>query len=193
MSEFFSTMESVERFYWYLAIGASLIFIVQTIMTFIGADSDTGMDADFDSNLDADAYPFQLFSLRNLVNFLLGFGWAGATLYKTIENNLLLAIVAFIVGLIFIGIFFFIMRTMMKLAEDNTFSLESSIGKTGDVYLAIPPARQGKGKVFISVKGSTKELDAITDSTEEIKQNALIKVVGVQGDLLVVEPLSKQK
>lgn len=191
MADFFSSMDSVERFYWYLALISSLIFIIQTAMTFLGADTDTGLDADFDGNLDVGDYPFQLFSLRNLVNFLLGLGWGGASLYPVFDNKVVVAIIAVLIGLAFIGIFFFIMRTMMKLAEDNTFTLESTIGKSGDVYLTIPASRKGKGKIFISVKGSTRELDAITDCELEIKQGALVKVLGLEGDMLIVEPLSK--
>lgn len=190
MKEFFANMDGTQQFYWYIAIGASVIFIIQTIMTFVGADADTGVDADFDGNLDGGDSPFQLFSLRNLINFLLGFGWAGVSLYTAIENNVLLAIVAFLVGLLFIAFFFFIMRALLKLSEDNSFKIEDTIGKTADVYLSIPAAKTGKGKVFISVRGSTHELSAITNSVDEIKNGSLVKVVGIEGDILIVTPLT---
>ncbi len=190
MKEFFANMDGTQQFYWYIAIGASVIFIIQTIMTFVGADADTGVDADFDGNLDGGDSPFQLFSLRNLINFLLGFGWAGVSLYHVIENNILLAIVAFLVGVLFIAFFFFIMRALLKLSEDNSFKIEDTIGKTADVYLSIPAAKTGKGKVFISVRGSTHELSAITNSVDEIKNGSLVKVVGIEGDILIVTPLT---
>ncbi|MFR2398587.1 NfeD family protein [Dysgonomonas mossii] len=183
-------MDGTQQFYWYIAIGASVIFIIQTIMTFVGADADTGVDADFDGNLDGGDSPFQLFSLRNLINFLLGFGWAGVSLYNVIESNVLLAIVAFLVGVLFIAFFFFIMRALLKLSEDNSFKIEDTIGKTADVYLSIPAAKTGKGKVFISVRGSTHELSAITNSVDEIKNGSLVKVVGIEGDILIVTPLT---
>lgn len=182
-------MDSAQQFYWYIAIGASVIFIIQTIMTFIGADSDTGVDADFEGDLDGGDSPFQLFSLRNLINFLLGFGWTGASLYGIIENNTILGIVAGLIGILFIAIFFFLMKLLMKLAEDNSFNIEDTIGKTGDVYMNIPAAKSGKGKVFISIKGSTHELSAITANTEDIKSGSLIKVLAIEGDILVVTPL----
>lgn len=190
MKEFFANMDGTQQFYWYIAIGASVIFIIQTIMTFVGADADTGVDADFDGNLDGGDSPFQLFSLRNLINFLLGFGWAGVSLYNVIENNILLAIVAFLVGVLFIAFFFFIMRALLKLSEDNSFKIEDTIGKIADVYLSIPAAKTGKGKVFISVRGSTHELSAITNSVDEIKNGSLVKVVGIEGDILIVTPLT---
>lgn len=188
MKEFFASMDTSEQFYWYIAIAASVIFIIQTIMSFVGADADTGVDADFDGNLDGMDHPFQLFSFRNLVNFLLGAGWAGVSLYSSINNKLILGVVALFFGLLFIGIFFIIMRFMMKLAEDNTFRIENTIGQIADVYVTIPPSKSGKGKVFVSVKGATHELSAITCHNESLRNGSLVKVTGVEGDTLIVEP-----
>ncbi len=189
MKEFFANMDGAQQFYWYVAIAASVIFIIQTIMTFIGADTDTGVDADFDGNLDDASSPFQLFSLRNLVNFLLGFGWGGVTLYGSIESKFLVGLFAFLIGSAFIFMFFLVMRALLKLSEDNSFNVEDTIGKTGDVYMTIPADKKGRGKVFISLKGSTHELSAITSSNEDLKVGSLIKVIELEGDILIVSPL----
>lgn len=190
MKEFFSSMDATQQFYWYVAIGASVIFIIQIIMTFIGADSDTGVDADFDGNLDSADAPFQLFSLRNLINFLLGFGWTGAVLYNAFESKFVVGIVSFLVGSVFILLFFVIMRFIWKLSEDNTFKMEDTIGKTADVYMNIPASKSGRGKIFVSVKGSSRELYAVTTAGEALKSGSLVKIIGIEGDILVVEPFS---
>lgn len=67
--EIIQNFDTLLRTFWFIAIPASLIFIIQTILTFIGVDSSDGIDADFDSNLNGAEAPFQLFSLRNLINF----------------------------------------------------------------------------------------------------------------------------
>lgn len=190
MKEFFASMDATQQFYWYVAIGASVIFIIQTVMTFIGADTDTGVDADFDGNLDGGDSPFQLFSLRNLVSFLLGFGWTGALLYNTISSTVLLTILAVVVGSIFVAMFFAVMKALMKLSEDNTFKIEDTLGKTADVYMNIPALKGGKGKVFVSIKGTTHELSAITTNEEAIKSGALVKVIDIEGDILIVSPIN---
>lgn len=159
-------------------------------MTFIGADTDTGIDADFDGNLDGADSPFQLFSLRNLVNFLLGFGWTGAVLYGSFESKIIVGIIAFLVGSLFIILFFLVMKGLMKLSEDNTFKIEDTIGKTADVYMNIPAAKGGKGKIFISIKGSTHELPAITSSDMDIKSGSLVKVEAIEGGILLVSPMA---
>ncbi|NDV67332.1 NfeD family protein [Dysgonomonas sp. 25] len=191
MKEFFANMDTAQQIYWYIAIGASVIFIIQTVMTFVGADADGGVDADFDGNLDGVEAPFQLFSLRNLINFLLGMGWTGASMYGTFDNKILLGVVATVIGLVFVGIFFFIMRSFMRLAEDNSFKIEDAVGKTGDVYTTVPANKNGKGKVFVSVKGSTRELSAITSNEENLTVGTLIKVIGLEDGILIVQALEK--
>ncbi|MDR1882965.1 MAG: NfeD family protein [Prevotella sp.] len=191
MKEFFSSMDAAQQFYWYIAIGASVIFIIQTIMTFIGADADAGSDAGFDGNTDGADSPFQLFSLRNLINFLLGFGWTGASLYDTINNRIVLGIVAFLVGALFIALFFLVMKALVKLSEDNTFNMEDTIGKTADVYMNIPAAKGGKGKIFVSIKGSIHELPAITSGNTDIKSGSPVKVNAIEGGILLVSPLNE--
>jgi hypothetical protein len=36
--------------------------------------------------------PFEIFTLRNLINFLLGFSWTGISFYDAIENKMLLIV-----------------------------------------------------------------------------------------------------
>ena len=151
MKEFFMSMDTMQQIYWGIALTATLVFVVQTIMTFVGSDADTGMDADFDGDLEGGDFPFQLFSLRNLVNF------------------------------------FLVARFMMRLAEDNSFKIEDTVGKTADVYLTIPAKNEGKGRVQVSVKGAIHELDAITNSSESLKGGSVVKVTAVKGNVLVVE------
>ena len=69
--EILENLDTLLKTFWFVAIPTSLIFIIQTIMTFVGVDSSDGVEADFDGDLGGTDAPFQLFSLRNLINFLL--------------------------------------------------------------------------------------------------------------------------
>jgi hypothetical protein len=76
-----------------------------------------------------------------------------------------------------------------KTNRKRHFKINSAIGHTGTVYLRIPAAKSGVGKIQINVSG-LKTLDAVTNHTEDIKSGSLIKVVDVnEGNILVVEPL----
>lgn len=187
--ENFSEMDTLLKVFWYLAIPSTLVFLVQTIMTFIGADATDGLEADFDSNLEGAQGPFQFFSFRNLIHFMLGFGWTGISFYSIVENKTLLIGIALLVGIGFVAMFFLIISQIKRLAEDNTFQIKETLGKTGEVYLTIPAKKSGIGKVQISIKGSFKELRAITES-ETLKSGTLVKVKSVDSDnILVVEKL----
>lgn len=187
--EALTQLDTLLQTFWYLAIPASLVFLIQTVMTFIGVDSGDGIDADFDGDMNGDDAPFQLFSFRNLVNFLLGFSWGGISLYTSISNKALLIAVAFLIGAAFIFLFFLMMKQVQKLAEDNTFQIKDTVGKTGSVYLRIPASKDGNGLVQISVNGTVQELKAMTEG-EEIPSGSMIKVVELLNDsILLVEKI----
>ncbi len=191
MMELFNSLEPLQKYFWIIACCASLIFIIQTIMTFIGLGTDADVDAGpMDGAVDSveDGELSGVFSFRNLINFLLGYGWAGALLFGSIDTRWLLQILAIGVGLLFVLAFVFMFRQVMKLSHDGSFQMKEAVGLKADVYLRIPAARSGRGKVQVSVKGSIHEIDAVTDSKEEIPTGGQVKIVDALGnDLLLVE------
>lgn len=187
--EILENLDPLLKTFWYIAIPVSLIFVVQTIMTFIGADATDGNEADFNGDFEGGEAPFQLFSLRNLINFLLGFSWMGISFYNLISNLTLLIIVSIAVGILFVLLFFVIIRQVQRLAEDNSFKMENTLNKTADVYLTIPEHKSGKGKILISVKGSIHELDAMTEN-DRIPTGSVVKVVKIENkNILIVETI----
>ena len=184
--DFFENLEPLLKVYWYIAIPVSLIFIVQTIMTFVGMDAD--MDTDFEVN-GHDAEGFQLFSFRNLINFLIGLSWTGIAFYGTITNHLILMAISVVIGMAFVLLFFFIIQQIQRLAEDNTFNIKNTLSKTGQVYLSIPARKEGKGKVQISVNGAVHELSAVTEQ-DKLETGAMVRVTGILDQhILIVEKI----
>lgn len=188
MLDFLQGMDSLQQAFWWTAIAASLIFVVQTILTLVGSDASDGINADFDGNLDHADAPFQLFSFRNLINFLLGFGWAGVAFFQAISNKTILVLVAGLVGVVFVLLYFVIIKQILKLSEDNTFDINKLVGRTGEVYLNIPEHKSGKGKILISLNGSNHELLAISE-TDFIASGAIVKVIKVDNQILIVEKI----
>ena len=189
MIELFNSLEPLQKFFWTIACCASLVFIIQTIMTFIGLGTDADVDAGpMDGSVDSieDGALSGVFSFRNLVNFLLGYGWAGVLLFDDIEKRWLLQLVAIAVGLLFVLAFVFMFRQVMKLSHDGSFKMNEAVGLKADVYLRIPAARSGRGKVQVSVKGSIHEIDAVTDNDAEIPTGGQAEIVEVLGDDLLL-------
>ena len=182
---FFDTLDPLLKTLWFIALPTSLIFVIQTVMTFAGVDSHDGLSADFNSDLHGGDAPFQLFSFRNLINFLLGFSWTGISFYELLENKVLLIALSLIVGALFIAVFFLIIRQIERLGEDNSFKLSNALNKTGSVYLTIPAMKKGVGKVQVSVNGAFHELDAITEN-EKLESSALVRIIRIESNNLVV-------
>jgi hypothetical protein len=148
-----------------------------------------GTTADFNSDLTDGHAPFQLFSLRNLINFLLGLSWTGISFYYTIQNKPALIILSFAVGMFFVYLFFLIIRQVEKLAEDNSFKISNTLNKTAEVYLTIPKSKSGSGKIMVSVNGSFHELDAMTEN-EKLPSGTKVKVVKIVNEnILLVEKI----
>ncbi|MEZ4916663.1 MAG: NfeD family protein [Chitinophagales bacterium] len=188
MLSFFENMDTLLQGFWVVSIGVTAIFLIQTLLTILGGDLHHDVDFDIDADADGADAPFSLFSVRNMINFLLGFGWTGVAFYNQIQNKTLLIVLAFFVGVIFLLAFFFLIKQILKLSEDNTFKVNELIGKTGEVYLNIPENNNGKGKVLISIKGTTRELPATTKG-EAIASSSIVKVVAIDNNILEVEKI----
>jgi len=195
LEQFFAQMDPLLRMFWYIAIPVSLVFIIQFIMMTIGfgGDSDLELEDNFDvgseSGLDNTGIGFDPFTIKNLINFLLGFSWGGISFYSVTGSDLVAILAAFSCGAVFVLAFFFILKQVHKLSEDNTFKIEKSIEREGDVYMLIPGNMEGIGKVIVNVNGSARELKA-KSVFGQISPGTPIKVIGLDNeDTVIVEPI----
>lgn len=189
MEEWWNALGLFMQSVWCITLFASLVFIIQTIMTFVGMDADGGMDADLSTDMsgDSDGGPFQLFTFRNFINFLLGFGWSIISFQGAIENQFVLILLAAAIGVLLVIAVMALFRFMSKMEQSGTIQMANAVGCKGNVYLRIPADKRGEGKVQISVQGAIREFDAITLG-EELETGAPIKVVEVVNDsTLLVE------
>ena len=75
-----------------------------------------------------------------------------------------------------------------KLVESGNLNIKNAINKTGTVYIPIPGSRRGEGKIQILVQSSLREIDAITDETENILTGTLVIVTDVlNNNILLVK------
>ncbi len=185
--ESFSELSGGLQFYWIVAVVASVVFVIQAVMTFIGFDSDTDLDG---GGADFDADGFHIVSVKTLTCFLLGFGWTGVLFWSRISSGLALGFIAGAVGLLFMLLIALLLRQVMKLNKDNTFTARQTIGLTADVYLRIPARRSETGKITVSLNGSIHELEALNAGDEIIPTGAKVRIVDVvEGNTVLVEKL----
>ena len=196
MITWWATLSVMMKILWGITLAASLIFIIQTILTFVGADVDSSFDVDASglddpSVADVGHSGMNLYTFRNLVNFLLGFGWTAILLRESVRSTFLLILIATVVGVLLVVGVMFLFKWINSMQQSGTIDVfKQAAGCQGKVYLAIPAERGGSGKVQISINNSVREYDAVTDG-DALPTGTDVKVVeAINGTTLLVEPLN---
>ena len=210
MIEWWNSLSVMMRVMWAITLSASLIFIIQSVMTFLGADGGSDFDINSDVDLpdgglgdlpDSDgSAPIDgnavhgtgmgLLTFRNLVNFFLGFGWSAILLRESISSTPLLMVVSILIGVALVFAVMMLFKWLSGMQQAGNIDVfKAAPGCEGKVYLRIPGERGGTGKVQITINNSVREYEALTDG-DALPTGASIKVVDVlSADTLLVEPL----
>jgi hypothetical protein len=197
IATWWADLSPVMKLLWGVTLTATLIFIIQTVMTFLGADADsTDFDMDVDtsmdgsdlSNIDSGA---NLYTFRNFVNFFLGFGWTAIILQPSVKSTAVLVIIAVLVGIALVALVMYMFKWLYSMQQSGNINVyKSAVGCQGKCYLRIPGERGGEGKVQITIQGAVREYNAVTDG-DEIKTGTSVKVLeAIDGNTLLVEELN---
>lgn len=204
LAEWWNSLSLALQIFYCIAIPASLVLLVQTILMFLGFDEGADGDVEVDiSEPDAtdgvfgdnslegwepssDFGSLHIFTFRGIVAFFVIFGWVGVVMQSFEINLPITIIVATVCGFaMMIGIAF-LLKLVMRLRNSGTTDNRNAIGAAGKVYLTIPPSRSGEGKVNIMLQGAYVERNAVTDETESIPTGCEIIVVGISGETSLV-------
>ncbi len=86
MQEWFEALTSFEKIFWYIAVPFSLIFIIQLVLTIAGLDGRKNNTSSAMENAPKNKTILTIgrsfFSLRNIIMFLMIFGWMGVIAYN---------------------------------------------------------------------------------------------------------------
>lgn len=185
IAQWWTALDPSMKVLWAITLTSSLIFVIQSVLTFIGI----GGDVDFDA-ADADADGMGLLTFRNLVNFCLGFGWTAVLLKDEIASTAVLIIVSALVGVVLVALVMLLFKWLGGMQESGNIDVSKvAVGCEGKAYLPIPAGRSGSGKVQITVNNAIREYDALTDG-DAIATGREVRVLDVLGtDVLLVEEI----
>lgn len=173
-------------------IGGTILVLQFALMLFgVGGDHDVGGDhaigGDHAVGHDQGAF-LKLFSLQTVTTFLTFFGLVGLGTQHLGWSTLTVAATAFAAGATALFAVARLMRGLARLQSAGNVDLKNAVGHTGSVYLRIPAAGHGHGRVLMQVQGRTVECRAIS-RTDEIPTGAVIRVLAANDDdTLVVAP-----
>ena len=202
MIEWWNSLELANKILWAVTLSASLVFVIQTVMTFLGAAG----DSDFDINSDMDAggdvadtaheaahagSGMNLLTFRNFINFLIGFGWTAILLQKSVPATGLRMLISIAVGVVLVILVMLLFKWLTNMQETGNINVfKSAVDCQGTVYLTIPGERAGEGKVQITINNAVREYAALTDGPA-LKTGTRIRVVDVvSASTLLVEEIN---
>ncbi|MBR6808584.1 MAG: hypothetical protein IKM46_09465 [Clostridia bacterium] len=184
-----------------VAIPATVIMILQTLLLLIGisfgGDVDGGVDADGDVDVDVDGDleahdidGLRLFTVRGIVAMFAVGGWIGVALCDIGAHPALSVVCATVSGLLALFVAAYVIKLSLKLQDDGNMNIKNAVAHTATVYIPIPPARSGTGKVTMNLQERFVELDAMTDSAEKLTTGTIVQVVSVTDkNEVIVRPI----
>jgi len=192
MNDYFSQFNSAEIFFIICAVVGGFFVIIKFIMQFMGLDHD-GSNLDMDGH-DIDAQHadsdvgFHILSLHGVSSFLMMFGLVGLAMYRQSHLGIFFSLIgAMLAGCASVWIIGKLFMLMGRMKSSGTISIDSTVGAQGKVYMRIP--ENGSGRVLINVKNSLREYDATSNDSKAIATGTPVRVVWVDGNLLVVEKI----
>lgn len=190
-SEWWDSLSTLQQIYWGFAIPFSLIFLIQMILTFVGGDFHADGSADFDVETDHGA-GFQFFTIKNFVAFFTLFSWTGIACLDSGMSAGVTLIVSIAAGIAMMALMGAIFYYFSKLNDSGTLAVKNAIGGIGEVYLTIMASRGNIGRVSIKVQGALRELEAITDDSQDLPTGSVVSVTDVvNNNTLIVTKSAK--
>ncbi|HEX5104270.1 MAG TPA: NfeD family protein [Pirellulaceae bacterium] len=192
------------------AVIGGTVLVCQFVLTLVGLGGDhvdladnmpDGGDVHVDASHGGDAdghdahghhgssWLFGVISFRTLVAAATFFGLVGLAAESAGQGWGVQLILATAAGLGAMYGVHWIVRTMARLGEDATERVRAAVGQQGTVYIPIPAARANTGKVQLKLQNRLVEYEAVTSSSQKLATGTKVRVVGVTGKTLEVEPL----
>lgn len=189
MKEWFMNLQWWEQVYFWLGIVFTLLLIVQIVlMCFSSFGGDVDLDGDGEIDVDTDS-GVSVFTLKGITAFFAVGAWAGLLTCSLASDKLqwLSIIIALLSGLAAWAVVILLMRAMLKLQSNGIVQPEKLVGEHATVYVAIPAARGGRGKITLNAQGRFMEVDAVTDEAEKLTFNEAVEIVATENECVVVK------
>ena len=143
-----------------------------------GHDMSGGHAADHGAEHGATWY-FHVLSFRSICAAVTFFGLGGLAAAASPSFSSLsfpISLASGFVAMVAVG---WLMSLLSNLQAEGTVHIERAVGTSATVYLTIPPAGEGAGKVTVKVQNRTMEYRAVTQEKQAFKTGESVLVVGV--------------
>lgn len=170
MLDWWQALATAQQVFAGMALGFGGLLFGLLVLSIAGADFDA--DADFD--VDASG----LFSVKGILSFLAFFGVGGYIALGYAAPLWLALAVALGAGYAVMSTVVYLLARLRGLDADHNRKASALLGQEGRVYLAIPGAKAGTGRVEVRQGGRLVEIEAETEG-EALATGAQIEVLDV--------------
>jgi len=186
LSEFWEALNLELRVFYGIGLIALFGLLIQLLLSLFG-----GMDEAADIHDGDHGSGLGILSVRGVIAFFTGFGWAGVIAIKSGLGLAAAITIAVVVGtLLMVGIFL-LMRSMLRLQSNGTIQHANAVGEIATVYVTIPASRKAGGQVEILLQGRLTMADAVSSNDAPLVPGTKVRVIEKIGHAtLIVEPLS---
>lgn len=179
-------LSGARQLFYGIGIAAGVASLVIVVLAFIGLEHHDAADLGGLHAGDTGG----IFSVKPLVGFFLGFGWAGGLAMDAGLSLLAATGAAFATGAVVTAGIVAIYRGIYSMRSDGTMRIEQAVGAVGTVYVTVPAGRQPGGQVTVNFAGRQETLGALTGGSLPIRSGEKVKVTAVvDGGTVNVEPL----
>ena len=207
MRTFWFSLSLFQQILLCIAVPVTVVLLIQFLLLLFGIGDDNEPELTVD--LDGDGIPddvaniddgmsfgefggLRLLTLRGVLAFFSLGSWAALIASSSLSAWPALAI-GVLVGILADVLYAWIMRMVLRLQENGAIHLENAVGVIGEVYIPIPPNAAANGKINLVLQGKLCEEEAVWHGDHFLPTGTKIRVIGLLGDTLVVEPLSQEK
>ena len=188
MKEWFTNLSVMEQIFFWLGIVSTLFMIVQIVLMSVSSfGGDIDIDGDGDIDVDTDS-GVSIFTVKSITAFFAVGSWSGLLTCALASEKLqwLAIIVALVAGAAGMSVMVLLLRAIVKLQCNGAFEIEKIIGQSATVYVSVPPARSGRGKITMNAQGRFMELDAVTDCDTRLAVDEVVEIVSTENECAVV-------
>ncbi|MEM0915929.1 MAG: hypothetical protein AAGK09_15140 [Planctomycetota bacterium] len=199
----------LENLYIYTALGGGLFLLVQFGLLLLGMGDDLADGGDVsggtiddagdiapadpdaqphdhwtdkvDGDLDAPggAWFYEIFSLRSLSGGALFFGLVGKTALVYGASDTSAALYATAAGGTALYAVYWVFKQVFRLETSGNEDVRNALGLPAKVYVPIPPAGEGAGKVQLKMQGRLVEYQAVADGAAKLATGRHVVVTGI--------------
>lgn len=136
---------------------------------------------DVDTHHPDSSWLFEVVSFRTLVAAIAFFGMTGAAARSAGVGATQSLLIGFAGGAVAMYGTYYLLRTIVRLGSSGNEDIGNAIGQHATVYIPIPAARGGAGKVQFSMQNRVVEFPAVTEDSEPLNTGEAVEVVAVNG------------